>query len=81
MLLLDEATAHLDARSEALVQESLAQLMRGRTVLIIAHRLKLAYAADQIVVMDAGRAVEEGDHQTLLRRGGLYGQLVASYQG
>ncbi|MCB0206054.1 MAG: thiol reductant ABC exporter subunit CydD [Anaerolineae bacterium] len=81
VLLLDEATAHLDARSEALVQESLAQLMRGRTVLIIAHRLKLVYAADQIVVMDAGRAVEEGDHQTLLRRGGLYGQLVTSYQG
>ena len=81
VLLLDEATAHLDKRSEALVQESLTRLMRGRTVLIIAHRLKLAYAADQIVVMDAGRAVEQGDHETLLRRDGLYGQLVASYQG
>ena len=55
--------------------------MRGRTVLIIAHRLKLVTAADQIVVMDEGRAVEQGDHQTLLRGGGLYGQLVASYQG
>ena len=81
VLLLDEATAHLDARSEALVQESLARLMAGRTVLLIAHRLKLAAAADQIVVMDTGRAVEQGDHQTLLRRNGLYGQLVASYAG
>lgn len=81
VLLLDEATAHLDARSETLVQESLARLMRGRSVLIIAHRLKLVAAADQIVVMNEGRAVEQGDHQTLLRRNGLYGQLVASYQG
>lgn len=81
VLLLDEATAHLDRRSEALVQESLARLMRGRSVLIIAHRLKLAYAADQIVVMDAGQAVEQGDHRTLLRSGGLYGQLVASFRG
>ena len=81
MLLLDEATAHLDARSEALVQESLTSLMSGRTVLIIAHRLKLATTVDQIVVMHEGRAVEQGDHETLLRRNGLYGQLVASYQG
>ncbi len=80
VLLLDEATAHLDARSEALVQESLARLMAGRTVLLIAHRLKLAAAADQIVVMDHGRVVEQGDHQALLRGNGLYGQLVASYQ-
>ncbi|MCB0247588.1 MAG: thiol reductant ABC exporter subunit CydD [Anaerolineae bacterium] len=81
VLLLDEATAHLDARSEALVQESLTSLMSGRTVLIIAHRLKLATTVDQIVVMHEGRAVEQGDHETLLRRNGLYGQLVASYQG
>jgi ATP-binding cassette, subfamily C, bacterial CydD len=79
VLILDEATASLDDRSEALIQGALARLTAGRTVLIIAHRLALAYAADQIVVMDAGRAVETGSHEGLLAQGGLYRQLVESY--
>jgi thiol reductant ABC exporter CydD subunit len=79
LLLLDEATANLDARSEALIREALARLMAGRTVLLIAHRLELAYSADQIVVVDAGRAVEIGTHRSLLAQGGLYSRLVASY--
>jgi ABC-type multidrug transport system fused ATPase/permease subunit len=80
VLLLDEATANLDARSDALIRDALARLMAGRTVLIIAHRLELAYTADQIVVMQAGRAVEMGAHRDLLARNGLYRQLVTTYE-
>jgi ABC-type multidrug transport system fused ATPase/permease subunit len=80
ILILDEATANLDARSEALIRDALTRLMAGRTVLIIAHRLDLAYAADQIVVMDAGRVAETGSHRALLARDGLYRRLVAAYQ-
>ncbi|MGO8947505.1 MAG: thiol reductant ABC exporter subunit CydD [Ktedonobacterales bacterium] len=80
ILILDEATAHLDAASEALVQESLRELMRGRTTLIIAHRLTMAYGADQIVVMDQGRVVEIGTHQRLLAKGTLYHAMVSQYQ-
>jgi ATP-binding cassette, subfamily C, bacterial CydD len=80
VLILDEATASLDAGSEALIREALARLMAGRTVLIIAHRLALAYAADRIVVMDAGRAVETGSHAALLAQNGLYRRLVATYE-
>lgn len=79
LLLLDEATANLDAHSEALIRDALARLMAGRTVLLIAHRLELAYSADQIVVMDAGRAVETGTHTDLLVQNGLYTQLAAAY--
>jgi len=77
----DEATSHLDAESEALIQAALARVLRGRTVLIIAHRLQLAYTADQIVVMQQGRAVETGTHHDLLAREGVYRQLVASDEG
>ncbi len=80
-LILDEATSHLDAESEALIQDALERLLRGRTVLIIAHRLKLIYAADQVVVMQHGRAVEAGKHEALLAQNGAYRQLVASYEG
>ena len=80
VLILDEATASLDARSETLIRDALARLLAGRTVLIIAHRLTLAYAADQIVVMDAGRAVETGSHRALLAQDGLYRRLVATYE-
>jgi ATP-binding cassette subfamily C protein CydD len=80
-LILDEATSHLDAESEALVQDALDRLLRGRTALIIAHRLKLAYTADQVVVMQQGRAVETGKHATLVAENGAYRQLVASYEG
>jgi len=79
LLLLDEATANLDAESDALIREALACLSANRTVLLIAHRLELAAAADQIVVIDAGRAVETGPHATLLAQNGLYTHLVASY--
>ena len=65
LLLLDEATSALDAESERLVQGSLERLFEGRTTIVIAHRLATVRAADRIVVMDQGRIVEEGDHDTL----------------
>ena len=76
ILLLDEATSALDAESEALVREALARLMRGRTTLIIAHRLSTVASADRVVVVDGGQVVEVGAHAELLRRPGLYRRLV-----
>lgn len=78
ILVLDEATAHLDDESETLIQDALARLMQARTVLIIAHRLKIACAADQIVVMDQGRAVETGVPHTLLAQVGPYAKFAAA---
>jgi ATP-binding cassette subfamily B protein len=78
ILVLDEATSALDTRSEALVQEALDRLMRGRTVFVVAHRLSTVRSADRIVVMEAGRIREIGTHAELLRRGGLYAQLQSS---
>ncbi|HEY7042608.1 MAG TPA: ABC transporter ATP-binding protein, partial [Nocardioidaceae bacterium] len=78
ILVLDEATSHLDAINEAQVHEALSRLMRGRTTLIIAHRLSTIRNADRIVVLDAGRAVEQGTHGELLERDGLYSHLIAS---
>ena len=75
ILILDEATSHLDSRSEALIQQALEGLMAGRTTLAIAHRLSTVRAADQILVIDDGRVVERGDHESLVREGGLYRQL------
>ncbi len=75
MLLLDEATASLDNASEALVQDALARLMRGRTTLVVAHRLTTVEDADQILVLDGGTIVERGSHAQLLERGGLYARL------
>jgi ATP-binding cassette subfamily B protein len=77
ILLLDEATSALDAESERAVQDALARLMRGRTTIVIAHRLATVRAADRIVVMDEGRIVEEGDHAALVARGGLYARLAS----
>ena len=75
VLLLDEATSSLDAESERLVQEALEQLMQGRSTLIIAHRLATVRKVDRILVMDQGRIIEEGTHDTLLSNGGLYAEL------
>jgi len=77
ILLLDEATSSLDAESELLVQEALARLMRGRTTLIIAHRLATVLGAARIVVMDQGRVAGSGTHQQLLRGSTLYARLAA----
>jgi ATP-binding cassette subfamily B protein/subfamily B ATP-binding cassette protein MsbA len=77
VLLLDEATSALDAQSEAAVAAALATLAKGRTTLVIAHRLSTVREADKIVVMDRGRVVEQGRHEELIARGGLYAGLHA----
>jgi ATP-binding cassette subfamily B protein len=76
LLLLDEATSALDAESERLVQNSIERLVEGRTTIVIAHRLATVRAADRIIVMDEGRIVEEGNHDALNARGGLYARLA-----
>ena len=81
ILLLDEATSALDSEVEAAIQASLYRLMEGKTVVAIAHRLSTIAAMDRLVVMDKGRIVEEGDHRSLLARGGLYARLWARQSG
>ncbi len=75
VVVLDEATAHLDSESEAAVQEALRQTLAGRTSLVIAHRLSTVREADQLLVVDGGRIVERGTHRELLAAGGLYAEL------
>jgi ATP-binding cassette subfamily B protein len=75
VVILDEATSHLDSESELAIQHALADALRGRTSLVIAHRLSTIVAADRILAMDEGRIVEEGRHEELLHAGGLYADL------
>jgi ATP-binding cassette subfamily B protein len=76
ILILDEATSSLDSESEAAIQDAMERLMVGRTTLVIAHRLSTVRSLDRLMVFDRGRIVEEGDHDTLVRReGGLYRRL------
>ena len=77
IVVLDEATSALDTRTEAAIRATLASRGTSRTTVIIAHRLSTVRAADQIVVLDEGRVVEQGRHDDLVRRGGLYARLVS----
>jgi ATP-binding cassette subfamily B multidrug efflux pump len=81
ILLLDEATSALDSEVEAAIQSSLYRLMEGKTVVAIAHRLSTIAAMDRLIVLDQGRIIEEGDHETLLKHGGLYALLWAHQSG
>jgi ATP-binding cassette, subfamily B, bacterial len=82
LLLLDEATSSLDAESETLIAAALAQLMQQRTTIVIAHRLATVLSCDRILVLDQGRVLEEGTHQTLVAAGGLYARLAKlQFQG
>ena len=79
ILILDEATSNLDTESEALIQDSLGELMKGRTTFVIAHRLSTIRKADQILVVEDGRIVEQGNHDDLIAKEGRYHQLF-TYQ-
>ena len=81
LLILDEATAGLDAHHEREIQLALERLTRGRTVLLIAHRLRTVYGADKIAVVSQGRIVEQGRHSELLERQGIYHELVTAFRG
>jgi ATP-binding cassette subfamily B multidrug efflux pump len=81
ILVLDEATSALDSEVEAAIQEQLANLMMGKTVIAIAHRLSTIAAMDRLIIMDAGRVLEQGSHAELLRRGGLYAELWRRQSG
>ena len=79
--MLDEATSALDSEVEADIQDALHEVMEGKTVLAIAHRLSTLTAMDRIVALDGGRVVEEGTHEALLAAGGLYAALWARQSG
>jgi ATP-binding cassette subfamily B multidrug efflux pump len=81
ILILDEATSALDSEVESAIQEQFYNLMKGKTVIAIAHRLSTIAAMDRLVIMDQGRIVEEGTHEALLKRGGIYAQLWSRQSG
>jgi subfamily B ATP-binding cassette protein MsbA len=81
ILILDEATSSLDSESEALIQEGLAHLLRGRTTFVIAHRLSTIRRADQILVVEQGEVVERGTHAELLARAGRYYEMYTKQHG
>ncbi|MBW7997824.1 MAG: ATP-binding cassette domain-containing protein, partial [Candidatus Glassbacteria bacterium] len=81
ILILDEATSALDSEVEMAIQENLFHLMEGKTVIAIAHRLSTIAAMDRLIIMDGGKIVEEGNHDSLLQRGGLYAELWARQSG
>ena len=81
ILILDEATANIDSFTELEIQKALKVLFAGRTCLVIAHRLATVRDADQIIVLQAGHIVEQGAHDELVGRGGLYSKLYASSHG
>lgn len=80
IVVLDEATAFADPENETLIQKAFAELAKGRTVLMIAHRLSTVVGADKIVVMDEGRVAEQGSHDELIAAGGLYARMWGEYQ-
>ena len=80
IVLLDEATASLDPENEVLIQEAISELVKGRTVIVIAHRLKTIAGADKIIVLDDGRLAEQGTHQELIDKNGLYNKLFTIQQ-
>ena len=81
VVILDEATSHLDSESELAIQEALDEILRDRTAIVIAHRLSTVVGADRIVVVDDGRIVEVGTHGELLARQGLYADLYRTQLG
>jgi len=80
IVLLDEATASLDPENEVLIQQAISRLIEGKTVIVIAHRLRTVAGADKIIVLDQGRAVEEGTHEDLIKKKGLYERLYSIQQ-
>ena len=79
IVILDEATAFADPENEVLIQKAFATLTKGKTVIMIAHRLSTVVNADKIIVLDEGKTVEEGSHETLKQKNGMYSHMWADY--